>query len=108
MDACDDCEASEEVKDGLLEALGSCGVNLLLLSRPLDLFTHHTPEAHFLSVQAQTEDIRLYVADHIKRNSRLKAILQGKPDAAEKLSTRIKEKANGMYVLVRASGKVQS
>ena len=89
-------EANDQVKDRLLEALVTSGANLLILSRPLDLYTHHTPGALFVSIQAQTEDIGLYVADQVERNSRLKAILHGKPELAEKLSSRIKEKANGM------------
>jgi hypothetical protein len=45
-------EASNQVKDGLLEALVRSGANLLILSRPLDLYTHHTPNALFVSIQA--------------------------------------------------------
>ncbi|KAJ3524823.1 hypothetical protein NMY22_g10837 [Coprinellus aureogranulatus] len=94
-------EASDELKDALLEVLAASGANILILSRPLDLFVDYTPDALFVSIQAQTEDIGLYVADQVKRSSRLRAILRGKPELVETLSERIKEKANGMFLLAR-------
>ncbi|KAJ3542724.1 hypothetical protein NMY22_g3407 [Coprinellus aureogranulatus] len=94
-------EASDELKDSLLEFLAASGANILLLSRPLDLFVHHMPAALSLSIQARTEDIGLYVADQVKRSSRLKALLHGKPELVKELSKAIKEKASGMFLLAR-------
>jgi hypothetical protein len=89
-------EAGEEVKDGLLETLPHTGVNLLIFSRPLDKYTHRTPDALFVSIQARTEDIALCVAEYVKRSSRLQAIVGGKPDLIQRLCDAIKDKANGM------------
>lgn len=89
-------EANDQVKDSLLEVLVTSKTNLLILSRPLDLYIHHTPDALFVSIQARMEDIELYVTNQVKRSSRLKAVLQGRPELVTELSTRIKEKANGM------------
>ncbi|TEB24208.1 ankyrin [Coprinellus micaceus] len=94
-------EANDQVKDSLLEVLVTSKTNLLILSRPLDLYIHHTPDALFVSIQAQTADIELYVTDQVKRSSRLNAVLQGRPELVKELSTRIKEKANGMFLLAK-------
>lgn len=89
-------EASDELKNRLLRTLVSSGVNLLILSRPLEIFTHHTPDAIRLSIQARTEDIGRYVEDQVNQSARLQSILRGKPELVKLLCERVKEKSDGM------------
>lgn len=91
-------EASDEVKDGLLQALPPLGLNLLIFSRHLEMFACHTPDAIKVSIQARTDDIALYISEQFEKNARLKALLGGRPDLAEELSNRIKNQADGMSV----------
>ncbi|TEB21778.1 hypothetical protein FA13DRAFT_94153 [Coprinellus micaceus] len=94
-------EAADDVKDGLLEALPTTGANLLIFSRPLELYSHHTPQALQVSIQARTADIALYINEQFKKNSRLRALLGGRGELASELSHRIKSQANGMFLLAR-------
>lgn len=89
-------EAGDEVKDKLLEVLVPSGVNLLILSRPLDPFTHHAPNAFFVSIQAQTEDIDLYVRTEVQRSSRLQALIGGRPETITELCEKIARQSEGM------------
>lgn len=89
-------EASDEVRDQLLEALAPSGVNLIIFSRPLDLFTHHTPNALFISIQAQTEDIEVYVREAVKRSSRLQSLLGDRSDKVTELCEKINRRSEGM------------
>lgn len=108
-------EVDDEIKEALLQTLPSLGVSLLIVSRPLDLFTCYTPDAIFLSIQARTEDIGLLVLDKINKSARLKAILRGNAGLIDRLSSRIKEKSKGMFLvaslqmeLLRTSSSVNS
>lgn len=94
-------EAGDEVKDKLLEVLvpSTSGVNLLILSRPLDPFTHHAPNAFFVSIQAQTEDIDLYVRNEVQRSSRLQALIGGRPEKITELCEKIARQSEGMQGL---------
>ncbi|KAJ3525688.1 hypothetical protein NMY22_g10469 [Coprinellus aureogranulatus] len=94
-------EANDEVKDKLLEELPRIGVNLLIFSRPLSLYTHHTPNALQVSIQARTGDIALYMSEQFRKNSRLRGLLNGRPDLAEELGQKIKTQADGMFLLAR-------
>lgn len=89
-------EASDEVKDRLLPVLASSGVNLLILSRPLEMYTYHTPDATCLFIQARTDDIGLYVEDQVRGSARLQSILRGRPELVKLLCDRVKEKSDGM------------
>lgn len=89
-------EVDDGTKEDLLQSLPSLGGNLLIASRPLDLFKGLLPNALHVPIQARTEDIRLLVLERIQRSPRLKSILRNKPDLVEKLSDRIKEKSQGM------------
>jgi hypothetical protein len=93
-------EAAAEVRDGLLQALPSTDINILIFSRPLDPYAHHTPSAIQVSIQARTNDIALYIDEQFNKNSRLRSLLGNRPDLVVKLSNRIKEQANGMSVSV--------
>ena len=89
-------EAGDEVKDKLLEVLVSSGVNLLIFSRPLDPFTHHAPNASFVSIQARTDDIDLYVRAEVQQSSRLQALLSGRPERITELCEKITRQSEGM------------
>ncbi|KAF5336014.1 hypothetical protein D9611_006177 [Ephemerocybe angulata] len=92
-------EADDEVKDGLLQALPSMGVNLLITSRPLDLFTTYTPDAIHISIQAQTDDIDLYVTKKIEKSARLRMIIGGDQALTEELKRLVREKSHGMFLV---------
>lgn len=94
-------EVDDHVKEALLSALASMRVNLLITSRPLDLFTCHTPNAFQVSIQARTEDIEIYVRTRIGQSARLKAILRGNENLVCELTERIKLKSQGMFLLAR-------
>ena len=89
-------EVDDGTKEDLLQSLPSFSGNLLIASRPLDLFKELLPNALHVPIQARTEDIRLLVLERIQRSPRLKSILRNKPDLVEKLCDRIKEKSQGM------------
>lgn len=94
-------EASDTVKNALLHALPSIGANVLITSRPLDLFAHYVPLALRVSIEACTEDIDLFVDDLIEHNARLQAIVRGQPALISKLKARVRESSRGMFLVAR-------
>ncbi|KAF5335454.1 hypothetical protein D9611_012131 [Ephemerocybe angulata] len=94
-------EADDAVKDALLRTLPTLGANVLIMSRPLELFTPCVPDALHVSIEARTEDIDRFIDDQIQRNSRLRAIIRGDPTLVEKLKVRIRESAKGMFLVAR-------
>ncbi|KAF5335515.1 hypothetical protein D9611_012128 [Ephemerocybe angulata] len=94
-------EAEDAVKDALLRALPILGANVLIMSRPLELYAHCVPDALHISIEARTEDIDRFIDDQIQRNSRLQAIIRGDSTLIEKLKTRIRESSKGMFLVAR-------
>ncbi|KAF6744504.1 ankyrin repeat-containing domain protein, partial [Ephemerocybe angulata] len=94
-------EASDTVKNALLHALPSIGANVLITSRPLDLYAHYVPLALRVSIEARTQDIELFVDDLIKHNARLQAIVRGQPALIAKLKARVRESSRGMFLVAR-------
>ncbi|KAF6747915.1 CHAT domain-containing protein [Ephemerocybe angulata] len=95
-------EAANDVKDELLDELGSLPANILLTSRPMDLFSmNHMPDALRVTIEAHSEDIEAFVEGRVKKNSRLRSILGGKPELLQKLKTRIKDTSWGMFLVAR-------
>ncbi|KAF5340621.1 hypothetical protein D9611_007364 [Ephemerocybe angulata] len=95
-------EAADDVKDELLDELGSLQANILLTSRPMDLFSKsHLPNALHVTIEAHSEDIEAFVEGRIKKNSRLRSILGGKPELIQKLKSRIKVTSWGMFLVAR-------
>ncbi|KAJ3519605.1 hypothetical protein NMY22_g13123 [Coprinellus aureogranulatus] len=99
-------EASDEVKDGLLAALVSSGVNLLIFSRPLPLFTRHALGALFVSIQARTEDIDTYVRAEVSGSSRLQSIIGNQPEKLSELSDKINKSSEGMFLVAKLQMEV--
>ncbi|KAF6754079.1 hypothetical protein DFP72DRAFT_1170539 [Ephemerocybe angulata] len=94
-------EAGDAVKDALLRALPTLGANVLIMSRPLELYAHCVPDAIHISIEARTEDIDRFIDDQIQRNSRLQEIVRGDPTVIEKLKARIRESSKGMFLVAR-------
>ncbi|KAF5314589.1 hypothetical protein D9611_007263 [Ephemerocybe angulata] len=94
-------EAEDEVKDGLLQVLPTLEANVLITSRPLELYYHHIPEALFLSIEARTEDIDLFVDHKIKSSSKLLAIFRGDPTLVETLKAKVRQSSRGMFLVAR-------
>jgi hypothetical protein len=66
------------------------------MSRPLDLYAPLLPNATHIRIQAHPEDIRVFIREHFKKNVRLKAIAQGKPNLVEELTAQVQKKSGGM------------
>ncbi|KAF6761414.1 hypothetical protein DFP72DRAFT_1165834 [Ephemerocybe angulata] len=95
-------EVDDATKDGLLRVLILLDAHILFTCRPLELFKRrYTPQALHILVQAQTKDIEVYVAERIKESATLASILSAHPDVAERFTSLIKEKSNGMFLLAR-------
>lgn len=95
-------EAADDVKDELLSVLISLAANILLTSRPLDLFlTSHAPGALRVSIQAHATDIEIFVAGRVKMSARLQSIMRNKPDLLDRLIALIKETSRGMFLVAR-------
>ncbi|KAF5340346.1 hypothetical protein D9611_007918 [Ephemerocybe angulata] len=94
-------EADDGVKDDLLRALPFLGANVLITSRPLELYSPRLPHALHVSIEARTEDIDHFVEEKIKSSSKLQAILRGKLALTEMLKTRIRESSRGMFLVAR-------
>ncbi|KAF5332741.1 hypothetical protein D9611_005369 [Ephemerocybe angulata] len=95
-------EVDDTTKDGLLRVLTPLNVHILFTCRPLELFMdRHTPSALQIPVQAQTQDIEIYVAERIKESTTLASILSAHPNVAERFTALIKEKSKGMFLLAR-------
>ncbi|KAF5340588.1 hypothetical protein D9611_007402 [Ephemerocybe angulata] len=94
-------EAEDAAKDVLLHVLPSLGANVLIMSRPLELYRHHIPHALHVSIVARTEDIDLFIDDQIQRNSRLQAIIRDDPTLTLKLKLRVRESSKGMFLVAR-------
>ncbi|KAF6753495.1 hypothetical protein DFP72DRAFT_849122 [Ephemerocybe angulata] len=92
-------EVDDDIKEALLETLPSLGANLMIVSRPLDLFTSYTPKAIFVNIQARTDDIELLVLHKINKSVSLKAILRGDSTLTKRLCDQVKEKSKGMFLL---------
>ncbi|KAF5328527.1 hypothetical protein D9611_014368 [Ephemerocybe angulata] len=92
-------EVDDDIKEALLETLPSLGANLMIVSRPLDLFTSYTPKAIFVNIQARTGDIELLVLHKINKSVSLKAILRGDSTLTKRLCDQVKEKSKGMFLL---------
>ncbi|KAJ3502542.1 hypothetical protein NMY22_g18549 [Coprinellus aureogranulatus] len=89
-------EASSEVKNELVHKLPPMNVNLLIFSRPLQLYLDCTPTALQVHIQARTDDIDLYVSEECDKNPELKALFREHPDKEDELRRRLKKKADGM------------
>lgn len=89
-------EVDEKTKEDLLVSLPSFGCNILIASRPLELYQEFVPDTVPVKIQAHAEDIRLLVLERIQRSARLSAILRGKPDRVEQLCRTIISKSQGM------------
>ncbi|KAF5340754.1 hypothetical protein D9611_007498 [Ephemerocybe angulata] len=90
-------EVDDGTKDGVLRFLASLQAHVLITCRPLDHFQrHHTPHALHISVQAQTRDIDIYVAQRIQESAVLSEILSKNPAIAGMLRALVKEKSQGM------------
>jgi len=89
-------EATNEAKDGLMNILPTLGANILITSRPLELYATRTPGALHISIQARAEDIATYVEERVNGSARLVSILRSDVSLAELLHTRVKEKSQGM------------
>ncbi|KAF6755935.1 ankyrin repeat-containing domain protein [Ephemerocybe angulata] len=95
-------EVDDATKGGLLRFIASIQAHVLITCRPLDHFKrHHTPHALHISVQAQTRDIDIYVAQRIQESAVLSEILSKNPAIAGMLSALVKEKSQGMFLLAR-------
>ena len=89
-------EASDVVKNSLLRELPAMGLNLLIMSRPLELFKSHTPHAMSVNIQARTHDIDLLVRRRATESATLQAILKDDPRSIANLSARVIKKSEGM------------
>ncbi|KAJ3504675.1 hypothetical protein NMY22_g17844 [Coprinellus aureogranulatus] len=94
-------EASDEVKVEVLCKLPPTGMNILIFSRPLDLYTDYTPKALQVLIEARTEDIDLYVSEQCDQNPALRALCKEHPELEEELRRRLKKQADGMFLLAR-------
>ncbi|KAJ3505663.1 hypothetical protein NMY22_g17503 [Coprinellus aureogranulatus] len=94
-------EASSEVKNELVHKLPPMDVNLLIFSRPLQLYTDCTPAALQIHIQARTDDIVLYVSEECGKNPELKALFREHTDKEDELRHRIRKQADGMFLLAR-------
>ncbi|KAF5340349.1 hypothetical protein D9611_007920 [Ephemerocybe angulata] len=94
-------EADDLVRDELLQALPLLGANVLITSRPLDLYAHRIPNALHISIEARTEDIDHFVEEKVKSSSRLQAILSRKPALTNELKKRVRESSRGMFLVAR-------
>ncbi|KAF6761397.1 hypothetical protein DFP72DRAFT_1165822 [Ephemerocybe angulata] len=95
-------EVDDTTKGGLLDILTGLHAHILLTCRPLELFMrHYTPRALHITVQAQTRDIEVYVAERIKQGPKLVLMLSEHPEIAENFTALIKEKSKGMFLLAR-------
>ncbi|KAF6749763.1 hypothetical protein DFP72DRAFT_912652 [Ephemerocybe angulata] len=94
-------EAEDNVKEVLLRLLPSLGANVLITSRPLDLYVHHLPNARHISIEARAEDIDRFVEVTVNSSSKLQSILNNDPALADKLKTCVRETSKGMFSLAR-------
>ncbi|KAJ3539979.1 hypothetical protein NMY22_g4495 [Coprinellus aureogranulatus] len=92
-------EAHDEVKDELFQELPSIGINLLIMSRPLDIYAPFIPNALRIRVQAHPEDIRVFIEEHFRKSVRLKTIVWDNPELIQELVTQIQEKSGGMFIM---------
>ncbi|KAF5320142.1 hypothetical protein D9611_010300 [Ephemerocybe angulata] len=90
-------EADDLVKDKLLQRLPHLGANVLITSRPLELYAHYIPDAMRISIEARGNDIDHFIEGKINSSSTLKAILDSKPNATKELQKRVRESSKGMF-----------
>lgn len=97
-------EAAEPVKETLLMVLLSLeNVSLLITSRPLHhLFATYAPHALEVPIEAHVDDIRLYVAERVRRSGKLQAILRFSGDGKNivaRLTNQIQATSRGIFLI---------
>lgn len=97
IDALD--EVVDEEKSKLLEALAALPIQLLIFSRPLDLFKDALPEVTSISILARDDDLERFVVERIKGSPRLRRLLHGKKDLEQEIVDKVKEKSCGMFLV---------
>lgn len=88
-------ESPEDVQIELMEIVTSIDASALIFARPLELFRSGLPEAKFIEVSAETEDIEILISHHISRFHKLRALVDRHNLREEVLET-IVRKASGM------------
>ncbi|KAF6741448.1 hypothetical protein DFP72DRAFT_944051 [Ephemerocybe angulata] len=92
-------EVSDSVKEALLRTLPTMDINLLITSRPLDLFTYHTPNALRFQIEALGDDIELFVTHAVQESASLHAITQDDSDLLQLVKDEVKKKSEGMFLV---------
>ena len=96
IDGLDEIVGNE--KTTLLKALDQLPAQLLVTSRPLELFVQYLSSPVFLRVKAQDKDIETFIVETIKADPSLLLTLERHPGAIDDIVQRIQANAQGMYV----------
>ncbi|KAL1635337.1 serine/threonine protein kinase [Neofusicoccum ribis] len=100
VDALDECGESEDSALDFISAVLSLGSNIKLLctsrfSSTFDVFFEDNTATR-LAISAQNEDIRIFLEERIRRQSRLAKHIRADPTLEEEIITTIIEESHGM------------
>lgn len=101
VDALDECAESEESSLHFMSTVLSIGpqIKVLCTSRFSTTFTAYFAHAEKLEIFAQDEDVRMFLASEISRQSMLSRHVQADPNLKADIVDTITEECKGMYAI---------
>lgn len=101
VDALDECAESEENSLHFMSTVLSIGpqVKVLCTSRFSTTFTAYFAQTERLEIFAQDEDVRMFLASEISRQSMLSRHIQADPNLKTDIVDTIAEQCKGMYAI---------
>jgi hypothetical protein len=98
VDALDECAEVGGTRAGLLAALRSLPVNLLVTSRELHSISEEFCGSKRLDILASNQDVQRYIESRIPHEPRLARHVKNHPELQDEIVTKITKNAGGMYV----------
>ncbi|KAF6820669.1 ankyrin [Colletotrichum plurivorum] len=102
IDALDECSPTDDLAIELVNAVQALGnnVRVLITSRTSTNFESAFREAARIDIEAQDQDVRLYLETKIPERSRLAKHIRADPKLQDDIIESIAESAQGMFLLV--------
>ncbi|KAJ7125958.1 hypothetical protein C8R44DRAFT_780796 [Mycena epipterygia] len=102
QDALDEC--SDDWDDFIAEIrslMTTDCLQVLITSRDISALGHQFTNDSRIDVLAHDEDVRSYIAERMRREKRLKTLLNGHTSLEQEIVAEVTQKAAGMFLLVR-------
>ncbi|KAI0425854.1 hypothetical protein F5Y09DRAFT_320665 [Xylaria sp. FL1042] len=103
IDALDECATSDEDAVQFISIMRSLGPNVKLLctSRHSSVFENYFSGEESLQIEAQAEDIRMFLDSEVQRQQRLSRHIKADPSLKEDIMNTVTEESQGMFLLAK-------